>query len=610
MPLGIRQESTARSGAVAMALVVFTLGTLLVHDTFLRQELTVSAAQAAFERHSAHLDHALRQGAKKAEVAARWHELQTAATDLAPKKARAAVIDAVAVADAAISRRAAASTAPLAASVQVLADLRDTVRDVLATERTTTSRRRRALTGLVAMLLLVETGVLVVACVLQGRRREPDADRATAALTHLAHHDALTGLANRRAMEDRLQVLAAEPGARFGVILCDLDGFKPINDVFGHDAGDAVLKAVAHRLEHGLRPGDLPARHGGDEFVLVVADAPDATTLNAIAERLRERLAHPVRHGAHELRFGASLGTAIFPADGATPHALLSAADAAMYEAKQAGGMTIRPYTTRLRERDSLRQQIAYELEAALAEDRLELALQPQVETASGRLAGFEALARWHSDARGYVSPDVFIPVAESTGLLAPLTSRILAQTAQLLETFSAIEPVRISVNVTALSLGRDDILDDLVTLARGNGPARLGIEIAEDAMFGRNADLVLAELSTLRNAGVAIAIDDFGTGYASLSHLAEIPFDHLKIAGDFVGQIESNPNAAALVRTIIELAQRLGGAAIANRVETERQLTFLHRHGCDIAQGFLLGPPLDVAQATTMVCNRMEHAT
>lgn len=263
--------------------------------------------------------------------------------------------------------------------------------------------------------------------------------------------------------------------------------------------------------------------------------------------------------------------------------------------------MGVRAYTRRLRERDAMRLEIVRELETALDQGGLSLVFQPQFELATGRHVGFEALTRWPSRTRGNVPPSVFIPIAEQTGLLAPLTRWLLDEVEQLTDRWraDALDPVRISINVSGAGLVRDDVLADLAGAAGRHALAggRLGIEITEDAMFGRNADVVLERLHLLRARGMPIAIDDFGTGYASLSHLGRIPFDRLKIAGGFINQLATSANAAAVVRTIIELAQRMGGRAVATCVESDEQMRFLRRHRCDEGQGFHFAAPLCARQ-------------
>ena len=579
---------------------------LVLEERTVRRDLRFEAAMRDFAAARVELETALRvlEAAPGPESAGRaverWRGVHdraralTATLDLPPALRQLARVEA-----AILARVGVAMDAPPATSIDTalphaaLAELAGTFRDTAYARRDATLQRHRLVSALVFALLAVEILILVFPSSRRLAAAENEAERAGAQLAYLAHHDDLTGLANRRGLEERLEVMAATADAPFGVILCDLDGFKPINDVYGHEAGDTVLKAVAGRLQHDLRPGDLAARLGGDEFVLVVAAAADMQTLTTVAERLQARLAHPVTHGQHRLHFAASLGAALFPVHGGNVHALLAAADAAMYEAKQHGGMAVRAYTTRLRERDELRHAIVADLERALVDNALSLAFQPQIELATGRLFGFEALTRWPSEHRPPCPPEVFIPIAERAGLLAPLTRWVIDECERLFGEWrgAGLDPGLVGINLTGHGLVREDLFADFVRL--GTGVGRLGIEISEDAMFGRHAEAVREQLAALYDQGVDIAIDDFGTGYASLSHLDRMPFHRLKVAGSFMEQLAVRPNAATVVRTVIELAQRFGGRCVATRVETAEQLAFLRRHHCDIAQGYHFARPL-----------------
>ncbi len=610
MPSRLTRHANHRHALMVLVLALLTLGVVLAQHHVVERDLAQGERIAAFERarqtfedQLSRLDNKPPSATQSERIRESWVSVQHEASQLAAELDAPAVLGALARADAALTRalladpRVAQRARNGETTAEALADGARALQEAALDDRAAALARYRML-ALVTLLILVAGACwLILPSMRRLARIETEAKQAEARLNYLAYHDELTALANRRGLNRRLAELAERPDARFGLVLCDLDGFKPINDVFGHDAGDAVLKAVAGRLENGLRPDDLAARIGGDEFVLVIADADDPNTIGAIAQRLRERLAHPVRHGPHQLRFGASLGTALFPEHGANTNALISAADAAMYEAKQAGGQTVRRYTRALRERDEMRHEIAYELEAAIANGALGLALQPQLELATGRIMGFEALARWHSGTRGRIAPDVFIPMAESAGLLTPLTHWLLKEVEQRLLRWrlAHLPPVQISVNIAATGLVRDDLVEALCRVGRHRDPqlGRIGIEIAEDAMFGRNAEAVLESLNTLHEHGVGIAIDDFGTGYASLSHLAQIPFGHLKIPGSFIRQLEHGANSAAVVGTVIELAQRFGGRSIATCVETTAQLDLLSAGGCDVVQGFVVAPPL-----------------
>ncbi len=600
--------------AIVLALIVVTLGMFMLGERAVDADLALDARMRAFEVSRQRFETSFRAAADsdsagRAEtVRAAWRDIADRARDLSDHLGTATVAGLVGEIDDLLTAAPQGVVPP--GSVEgvhaTLESIAAALRGAWSAERERTLRRHRALTVLAFALLLIEAAILAVPSLKRVRQAETAAQRAGAEIAYLAHHDDLTGLANRRGLEEHLAELTSSAAGSFGLILIDLDGFKPLNDVYGHAAGDEVLKAVAQRLKRDLRPGDVAARLGGDEFVLVVAGATDAPLVAAIADRLKRRLADPVRYGSHELRFRASLGTALFPEDGSLPHALLSAADAAMYEAKQSGGMAVRSYNAKLRDRDARRQQIVRELEHALARDGLTLVFQPQVELATGRVVGLEALTRWPSQRRGDVPPELFIPLAEGAGLLTPLTHWLLDETERCVMGWTAarVPPVRVSVNLSANGLVREDVFGALVDLnARlRRNRSRIGIEISEDAMFGRNADAVLAHLRQLHDEGVAIAIDGFGTGYASLSHLGRIPFDRLKIAGAFVHRLDDDAHAKAVVQTIIELARRMGRAAVATSVERRTQLDFLRRHACDEAQGYLFARPMPAPQTAAFL--------
>ncbi|MEO1090143.1 MAG: EAL domain-containing protein [Pseudomonadota bacterium] len=468
--------------------------------------------------------------------------------------------------------------------------------------------RGKSLAILTLLVLAAEAAMLIRPLAGQLAMAEATAVEATERLSYLASHDELTGLANRRALENELQ-RRMTTAAPFGLVLCDLDGFKPINDVYGHAAGDTVLRAAAGRLDRALRPGDIAARLGGDEFVLVVGGDPEGDPVGLVARRVQAALAMPISHEDHQLTVGASVGTAVHPQDGATPHALLAAADAAMYEAKQTGGAVIRSYTNRLRQYQNEREAIRRDLQLALKTGALYVVFQPQISLRDGRHQGFEALARWHSDERGAVAPGVFMPIAEEAGLMAPLTDRLLDSIATALGAWldQGLEPSRVWLNVSGPSLARDDVVGRLRRLCRRCGlePRLLGVEVGEEGVSGRGAEAALETLQALKDQGFGVAIDDFGTGCASLTSLRTVPFDRLKLSGALIASLGEDRTADALVKTLVELSSDVGGRAVASQVETAAQLAALARLGCHEAQGFALQPPLATVEAATYMQQR-----
>ncbi|WP_372424072.1 putative bifunctional diguanylate cyclase/phosphodiesterase [Salinarimonas chemoclinalis] len=432
--------------------------------------------------------------------------------------------------------------------------------------------------------------------------------RAEIAVRERAERDPLTGLLDRAAFGERLERLVgpgrrARPGA---LAILDLDGFKGVNDAFGHDVGDALLREIGHRLAAALRPADVAARLGGDEFAILMPGIGSRAALERLVARVLERLGRPVETPGRTLFPRASVGCAFFPEHGADARALLKAADLALYDVKaqrragapraEAPGGTARVYAPALGEREARRQGLVTGLREALAADEIGVALQPQVSLADGVHTGFEALARWRR-AGAFVPPGLFVPVAEDANLIgavgAAVLHKALAATRALVD--AGLEPGRIAVNVAAAQL-RDAGFVDLVSgVLAGHGlPAsRLEVEITETVLLDRDAGIIVATLERLRGMGVAIALDDFGTGYASLAHLKRFPVDRLKIDRSFVEGIDGDAGARALVSGIVGLAHGLSLGVVAEGIETPRQRAILEGMGCDVGQGYLFAVPL-----------------
>ena len=427
----------------------------------------------------------------------------------------------------------------------------------------------------------------------------------------LAYHDGLTGLGNRLLFSERVELAIAKArrhGTKLGVLFLDLDDFKRINDTLGHDVGDELLREVADRIVRGAREADLVpreldqgfepavARLGGDEFTVLVTELRDASDLALVAEHLLHGLQRPCRLRGHELVIHASIGIATWPSDGERVEALLTSADAAMYHAKSNGKNGYQFYDASMNEVAQRRLAVEVRLRYALEHDELALAFQPKLELASGRIVGFEALARWHDGELGTVSPADFVPVAEQTGLIAPLGRFVLEEVcrqAKRADAELARAGARISFNVSAREFGPRLARDIAATLeAHGVRPERLQLEITESAIM-RDEQAVVAALEELSALGLSIALDDFGTGYSSLSYLRRLPVDTLKIDGSFIRSIAQNAGAAALTRSIVEMGQALGLRVVAEGVEHEAQRALLAKWGCHEIQGFLVGAPL-----------------
>jgi len=413
-----------------------------------------------------------------------------------------------------------------------------------------------------------------------------------------ATHDVLTGLPNRNLLQDRLEqaILHAERFSRqVAVAVIDLDNFKFVNDSLGHAHGDELLVEVARRLRESLRGADTVARYGGDEFVLILCDAPDIGASRQVLDRVQSAISRPVTVGGQDLHVDCSIGVSVYPADGSDMPTLLRHADAAMYHAKQQGKGQYQFFTAELNAVMKERLSLESELRRALEAGELSVHFQPKVDW-RGRPHGFEALLRWTSADFGVVSPARFVPLAEETGLIVPITEFVLREAC--VEAASWQErgfgELGVSVNVSA-RLFRTERLPSMVAaiLAQSGLPARqLELEITESMLVGDtgHAAQVLRELKGL---GVRIAIDDFGTGYSSLAYLQRFPLDVLKIDRSFVQGCEHGGDALAIPRAIVSLGHSLGLTIVAEGVENEGQLRALEALGCECFQGFLFARPM-----------------
>ncbi len=436
--------------------------------------------------------------------------------------------------------------------------------------------------------------------------------RAEAKIVHLAHHDMLTKLPNRVQLLARLKLAIATAhteGAELPMLFIDMDRFKNINDTLGHPVGDALLVEVANRLRALVRGSDIVARLGGDEFVLVLVGAGQrgVPLAQSVAIKVLDSLGQPYRVQGHELHSTPSIGIGIFPHDGADVDALMKAADTAMYQAKANGRNNYRFFTADMRRSSDERLAIEAGLRMAIERGELLLHYQPQLDLASGRIVGLEALLRWQHPERGMVPPLKFIPVAEDTGLIEPIGAWVIGEAlAQIARWRSTIDPrLRVAVNLSAQQL-RTAAVVRVVEQALGRqgltGNA-LELEVTESAAMhdpARTATL----LSELRALGIAVAIDDFGTGYSSLAYLKRLPLSCLKLDRSFVMDIEHDPNDAAISKATIQLAHSLGLAVVAEGVENATQLEFLRTLGCDTVQGYLIAKPLPAAECERLLAD------
>ncbi len=423
-----------------------------------------------------------------------------------------------------------------------------------------------------------------------------DRKRDEARIRHLAHHDALTDLPNRLMLHEHLSRtldLAGRRGEGAALLYLDLDRFKPVNDLLGHAAGDALLVQVARRLLAELRPDDLLARVGGDEFVLV-ATAPDQPNgAAALAARLIEVMGRPFMLEGRAVEVGVSIGVAIYPHDGGTEGALLRAADTALYRAKAEQRGSFRLFEPEMDERLRTRRLLEQDLRHAAERGELAVHYQPIVSCRTGRVEGFEALVRWEHPVRGRLSPAEFIPLAEETGLITRIGEWVLNEACAA----AASWPGRlwVAVNVSPVQFRRSDLpAIAAAALANAGLPAgRLELEVTEGVLMDHNAR-ALEVLRGLHGLGVRISLDDFGTGFSSLSYLRSFAFDKIKIDRSFVQAMDGGGSeAATIVRAITGLGHSLGLSITAEGVETAQQMEAIRAQGCDNAQGWLIGRPV-----------------
>ena len=430
-------------------------------------------------------------------------------------------------------------------------------------------------------------------------------EKAEAHALSLARHDPLTGLANRRVLHDELPALLEEARSstsQCAVFMVDLDHFKPINDVYGHDTGDAVLVEVASRLQRAAGAHGLVARVGGDEFVLAILQEPGTDAPARTAIQVIRALSVPYDVGGRLLELGATVGIARAPVDATLGDDLLRVADVAMYDAKRTGKGTHCFFHADMDQRLRARAVLETELREAITTGDITPYFQPVISLADDRIVGFEALARWHHPTRGTISPDEFIPIAEDLGLIDALSRRILREGCIAARDWHW--DTSLSINISPVQLKDSWFAARLLVVLQETGfaPQRLIVEVTENAIIDdiQHAATVFA---SLQNIGIRIALDDFGKGYSSLSHLRELKFDNLKIDSSFV-QSMNTAESRKIVSAVAGLGMALGMPVTAEGVESAEVADALRVLGCEHAQGFLFGRPVPASEAARMVVN------
>ncbi len=438
---------------------------------------------------------------------------------------------------------------------------------------------------------------------------------------HLAYYDNLTGLPNRDLFKEyasRLLAAAQRDGTNAAILLVDLDRFKRINDSLGHAAGDELLKEVAGRIANCVRQSDLVAkvqnmddliyslaRPGGDEFMLLIRGLERTEMVTNFVQRLLTQLSQPLVARQQEIFVSASIGVAMFPGDGMHQDALLSYADIALGHAKEAGGGCFRFYAKEMNQWANKRLNLEAKLNRAIENDEFELYYQPQITLATGRLAGFEALLRWHPEGRESVPPNEFISIAEESGLIIEIGDWVLKHACAQLKSWQAkgYALVPVAVNLSARQFSDQDLVKMVMQeLATTGIPCEmLELELTERVIM-RDVEETRTKLQALKSIGVKISVDDFGTGYSSMSYLKRFPLDTLKIDRSFVKDLENDPNDESIIKAIVAMSKGLGLTTIAEGVENEQQRELLSRIGCDLMQGYLISRPVPAEQVVAFL--------
>ena len=428
-----------------------------------------------------------------------------------------------------------------------------------------------------------------------------DIRQAQSQLEHMAFYDTLTGLANRRLFRNRLEHVLhnlSRDNNSLGLILIDLDHFKEINDSLGHDAGDTLLTLISERLQHCVRASDTVARLGGDEFAVILPVINNSIAISAIAEKIIAAIHEPIILQENEFKISASLGIAIAPTDSNNAEDLIKQADMALYRAKDLGRNNYQFFTAEMNNRLVTHLDMVRDLRLAIEKEEFHLVFQPQIDLNNHKLTGFEALIRWISPSRGFVAPDQFINTAEDTGLIIPIGRLVITKACQQLSELLARgvidDTVVMTVNLSTKQFQDEDLINYIKKELKtyNIAPTQFEIELTESILM-ENIDEAISKLEEIQRLGIIVSIDDFGTGYSSLGYLKQLPVNIIKVDRSFVYDIPSNKDDMEITAAVIAMAHNLNYKVVAEGVETNEQLQFLHKCHCDYGQGYLFSKPL-----------------
>jgi diguanylate cyclase (GGDEF)-like protein len=447
-----------------------------------------------------------------------------------------------------------------------------------------------------------------VSFALENFDRADEKTRADQRIEYLASHDSLTHLPNREMFNTLLRhaiEVARRYRRQFALLFIDLDRFKVINDSLGHDAGDLLLVEIARRLRKALRSSDVVARLGGDEFVVILEQAGEHRDVERVTSELLSVLGQPLQLSGHECHATASIGIAMYPANGSDAQTLTKNADMAMYLAKEDGKNGFRFFTKAIKAQSIERLTLETALRYALEREQFSLHYQPKVDLVSGQITGVEALLRWTHPNLGVVPPIQFIPLAEETGLIVPIGRWVLKEACaqNMAWQHRGLRPVAMAVNLSPRQFADGHLLQDVdeALAASGMSPVLLQLEVTE-SMVMRNVSRAVKVLDAIRNRGIRLAIDDFGTGYSSMSLMKHFPIDTIKIDRSFVRDLSRDSEDQAIARAIISMGKALGMTVVAEGVETAEQQAFLRDHACDEMQGFLFSKPLPAQKLAALL--------